>query len=138
MTNQLYHGMTDTQFQEHYKDGSQIPNNWTTGPIQAIFFAYSYHLSDMSDMLIWVIPQWDNVHFRKVAEKMDKPIAGIVDAPSPDWYSCILNPFDSQQEREQGVKLYQESDLERYILLYVKEEKQKRKLLEWVKLKNAD
>ncbi|MFH1001072.1 MAG: hypothetical protein V1783_09555 [Bacteroidota bacterium] len=117
----LFHGMTEKQYEENHSRNYSIPNLWTTGPIQAFVYSLVYRIDDRAGILIWAINEWTESNFKKTSELVDKPIFGLRDVPVPDWYSCILNPFNSQEDRDSKIKKYSEKDLEEYVRQYIKD-----------------
>ena len=128
----LFHGMTGEQFDRYYGDNHQIPKLWTTGPINAFGYSFTYSFDNKGGNLIWVINEGIEDNFRKKPGTYDMPLLGMSDTSPPHWYECVQNPFTSQEERDDKVKLYTPRNLEEYLELYLGDKSLKERLLRMV------
>ena len=88
----------------------RTPNNWTTGPLEALGFALNIARLYDSEMMVAVLEDMviDN-YFRKVVA------TGCLDISPSEWYKCIKEPFRTVEERDKRIRIYSQNQLPEFL-----------------------
>ena len=118
MSKTLFHGNNQKWIDEFYVGFPHIPDNWTTGPSEAMNMAWNIARKFDSRMVVLAYPDapTDEVHFKK------DPTCGSGygnDLVFPtQWHRCIKQPFKTYDDKSANIEMYNQDDLEAFLAKY--------------------